>query len=147
MANAWYNQAKGRLLNGDLILSSDTIKAMLLKGTSYSFDKDHDAPTDLTPASNEVSGGSYARQTLGTKSGTVDDTNDLGYFSCGTITFSAVPAQGGSNVTALVIYEHVTNDTDSRLIAYFDTGTGFPLTPNGGDITVTIAATGLLKIT
>lgn len=147
MANAWYNQAKGRLLNGDLVLSTDTIKALLLKGTGYTFDKDHDAPDNLTPASNEVSGGSYARQTLGTKSGTVDDSNDLGYWSCGTITFTAVPAQGGSNVTALVIYEHVTNDTDSRLIAYFDTGTGFPLTPNGGDITVTISASGLLKIT
>jgi len=147
MANAWYNQAKGRLLNGDLILSSDTIKAALILTTpSYTFNADDDAPSSWV--SSEAAGGSYARQTLGTKSGTVDDSNDLGYWSCGTITFTAVPVQAGtSTIKALIIYEYVTNDTDSRNIAYFDTGTGFPLTPNGGDITVTIAAGGLLKIT
>lgn len=144
MANNWYNIAKGRLLNGDLVLATDTIKALLLKGTSYSFDKDHDYVDHV--ATYEASGGSYTRQTLASKTGTTDNTNDRGEWSCATITFTAVPAQGGDNITAVVVYEHVTNDADSPLIAYFDTGTGFPLTPNGGDITVTINAEGLLQI-
>ncbi len=39
---------------------------------------------------------------------------------------------------ALVIYQHTGVDATSELIAYIDTGvTGLPVTPNGGDITVT----------
>lgn len=147
MANAWYNRGKLIALDSSLNLTSDTIRVLALKGTGYTFDPDHDFVTDLTPGSNEVSGGSYARQDLGTKAVNVDDTNDRAEFTAAATTFSAVPAQGGSNVTALVVFKFVTNDTDSPLIAYIDTGTGFPLTPNGSDITVTWNAEGVLQLT
>jgi len=145
-ANRYYNTALHRLLTGDLNLTSDTIKAMLII-TGGTFDRDQDFVSDLTPASYEAAGGSYARQTLGTKTFSVDDVNNRGEFSCATITFTAVPAQGGSNIIAVVIYEHVGADAANPLIAWIDDGTGFPLAPNGSDIQVTINAEGLLQLT
>ena len=50
------------------------------------------------------------------------------------ITFSAVT---GATAGAIVIFIDSGVDTTSNLVAYIDTATGLPVTPNGGDITVT----------
>ncbi len=145
MANKWYNRGLYLNLSSSLDLAADTLKVLLLKGSGYSFDPDHNFVADLTPASNEVSGGSYARQTLAGKSVTEDDANDRAAFDCSDLTFSAVPAQGGgAQVTALVLFKEVTNDADSPLLAFFDTVTGLPFTPSGSDVVFQVAAAGLL---
>ena len=50
------------------------------------------------------------------------------------ITFSSVAA--GDAIQALVIFKDTGAEATSPLIAYIDTGTGLPVTPNGGDITI-----------
>jgi len=50
------------------------------------------------------------------------------------VTFTAVT---GDPSEALVGYKHTGVESTSRLIWYIDTATGLPVTPNGGDITVT----------
>ena len=57
------------------------------------------------------------------------------------MTFAAV---NGPSIEALVIYREVLgtdgvtpDEAASPLIAYIDTATGLPITPNGGDIIVT----------
>jgi len=50
------------------------------------------------------------------------------------VTFTAVT---GASVESIVIYKHTGTDSTSRLIAFIDTATNLPITPNGGDITVT----------
>jgi hypothetical protein len=40
----------------------------------------------------------------------------------------------GASVEAIAIYQDTGNEATSRLIAYIDTATGLPVTPNGGDI-------------
>jgi hypothetical protein len=50
------------------------------------------------------------------------------------VTFTAVT---GASVESIVIYKHTGTDSTSRLIAYIDTATNLPVTPNGGDITIT----------
>ena len=50
------------------------------------------------------------------------------------VTFSAV---SGDPSEALVIYKHNATESLATLIAYIDSATGLPVTPNGGDITVT----------
>jgi len=42
----------------------------------------------------------------------------------------------GDTCEAIVIYKHTGTESTSRLIAYIDTATGLPVTPNGGDITI-----------
>ena len=59
-----------------------------------------------------------------------------GIFNAATVTFTSVSA--GKDVSgALVLYIDTGTDTTSNLVAYIDTATGLPVTPNGGDITVT----------
>jgi hypothetical protein len=68
-----------------------------------------------------------------------------GLFDGGDLTFSSVSA--GNSIEALVIYRKNSGaNTTWRLVAYIDTGaTGLPVTPNGGDITVTWNASGIVQ--
>jgi hypothetical protein len=53
----------------------------------------------------------------------------------------------GASVEALVIYIDTGVAGTSRLVAYIDTGvTGLPVTPNGGDITITWNASGIFAL-
>ena len=49
-------------------------------------------------------------------------------------TFTSV---SGDTVEAIVLYKDTGDAATSPLIAYIDTATGLPLTPNGGDVTIT----------
>jgi hypothetical protein len=68
-----------------------------------------------------------------------------GVFDGANVTFSAVT---GDPCEALVIYRKTAGaNTEWRLVAYLDTGvTGLPVTPNGGDITVTWNASGIFAL-
>ena len=47
------------------------------------------------------------------------------------------PQVSGSTINAIVIVKDTGTEATSPLIAYIDTATGLPITPNGGDIIVT----------
>ena len=50
------------------------------------------------------------------------------------VTFTSV---SGASIEAIVLYVDSGSEATSALIAYIDTATGLPITPNGGDIIVT----------
>lgn len=124
MANALYNKAKESFLsqNPSIDLDTDTIKVSLIDTAAYTFSAAHDFWDDA------VAGVIGTPQTLGTK--TVTD----GAFGAANSTFTAV---SGATVEALIIYKDTGVAGTSPLIAYIDTATGLPVTPNGGNITVT----------
>jgi hypothetical protein len=68
-----------------------------------------------------------------------------GTFDGDNLTFSSVT---GASVEALVIYRHNAGANSTwPLVAYIDTSvTGFPVTPNGGNITVTFNASGIFTL-
>jgi hypothetical protein len=68
-----------------------------------------------------------------------------GTFDGDNVTFTAVT---GASVEALVYYRHNSGaNTTWRLVLYQDSSvTGLPVTPNGGDITVTFNASGIFTI-
>lgn len=68
-----------------------------------------------------------------------------GVFDGADVTF---PAVTGATCEALVIYrKNAGANTTWRLVAYIDTGvTNLPVTPNGGDITVTWNASGIFAL-
>jgi hypothetical protein len=59
-----------------------------------------------------------------------------------------IPSVSGATVEALVLFvKNAGANTTWRLLAYLDTGvSGLPATPNGGDITVTWDAAGILAL-
>lgn len=124
MANALYDTGRASFLNGGVNWGSDNIKAVLVKVTSgYTVNLATDAFFSTIVAGNRIAiSGNLASKT--TTAGVADAAD---------VTFSAV---SGAAAGAVVIYKDTGTDTASQLIAYIDTATGLPVTPNGGDITI-----------
>lgn len=122
MANALYDSGRNAFLTGDIDWVADTIKAVLVDTADYTVNlSTHDFLDDVAV------GGRVATGTLASKTATagVADAADL--------TFSTVT---GDVSEALIIYKDSGVEGTSQLIAYIDTATGLPVTPNGGDIVV-----------
>ena len=67
-----------------------------------------------------------------------------GTFDAADITFSSVT---GDESEAVILYVDSGSDATSRLICFLDTvASGLPVTPNGGDITVTWNASGIFDL-
>ncbi len=122
MANALYPSFKKLLLDGDIDLATDTIRAALIDTGVYTYSSAHDFYDDV------VAGLVGAAVTLTSK------TTTAGVFDAADAVVSAVT---GNTVEAVIIYKSTGVDSTSPLIAYIDTATGLPVTPNGGDITIT----------
>ena len=121
-----YNRTKRNALEGDLELDSATIKCLLLKSSAPAFNPDHNFVADLVPGTNEITGGGYLRQTLGSKTFVQDDPNDRAEARNNELTFLTVAA--GQTIGAAVVYREVTTDADSVLVGYYD----LPDTPTDG---------------
>lgn len=82
---------------------------------------------------------------IGTAQRNITPTVANGTFDSDNVTFTAV---SGASVEALIIYRHNSGaNTTWKVVLYLDTSvTGLPVTPNGGDITVTWNASGIFTI-
>ena len=82
---------------------------------------------------------------VGTDQEILTKTQVTGTFDGTDLTYTAV---SGASVEALVLYrKNGGANTTWPLIAYIDTGvTGLPVTPNGGNITITWNASGIFKL-
>jgi hypothetical protein len=58
----------------------------------------------------------------------------------------AYTAVSGATCEALVFFKDTGVTTTSDLGWWFDTASGLPLTPNGGDVNVTFSASGIIKV-
>ena len=134
MANAIYPIYKQALLDGlsDIDINDGTVKVALIDTNDVAYSAAHDFHADISAA---VVG---TPQTIG------NTTVTTGLFDGDNVTFTAVT---GDVCEALIIYIDTGNTATSRLVAYLDTGvTGLPVTPNGGDITVTWDAAGIFQL-
>jgi hypothetical protein len=143
MANALYPKWKQQLFSftANNNLSAGTVKVALVDTGIYTYnfnDQFYDASTSSDVQSATVG----TPQTLGSKVFTAISTG--GNFDAADVTFTAVT---GATVEALVIYIDTGTPTTSPLVAYIDTSvTGLPVTPNGGDITITWNASGIFTL-
>lgn len=133
MANALYPKWKEQLLQftANNNLSAGTVKvALVTSGYTYS-----SSDQFYSSVSASVVG---TPQTIGSK------TYTNGIFDGADVTFTAV---SGSQVVSLVIYIDTGSSATSPLVAFIDTGvTNLPVTPNGGDITITWNASGIFAL-
>lgn len=124
MANTLYDFARQRFLEAQINWLNDTVKVILVDSGAYTVQTAiHQYLSDI-PTSARIAG----PVTLTGKStaGGAADANDC--------TFTSV---SGNSIEAIVIYSDSGSEATSPLIAYIDTATGLPITPNGGDIIVT----------
>lgn len=122
MTNALYPKGREGFLVGDISWTTDTVKAVLVDTGLYSFNAAHDNLDDI-PSGARVA--TSAALTGKTATDGVADADDL-----------ALAAVTGSTVEAVVLYVEAGTEATSRLIAYIDTATGLPVTPNGGTVNV-----------
>jgi len=138
MANAVYPIYKQNLLAGTSGYDLDNDDATngpfcaLVDTGTYTYSSAHDFYNDLSGV-------------VGTDQRIVAPTVTNGTFDGNDLTYSSV---SGNSVEALVIYRHNSGANSTwPLVAYIDTGvTGLPVTPNGGNITVTWNASGILTL-
>ena len=124
MADAIYGLGRKAFLDGGIDLLSDDIRVILIDAADYTVAIDtHDFLDDIPAGARVAVSGAMASK-----------TTTLGVYDAADITFSSVT---GDVSEALVIYRHTGVDSTSELIAYIDGATGLPVTPNGGDITIT----------
>lgn len=131
MASAIYPKFKEALLQGDYDLSTAVVRAVLVDTGTYTYNSAHDFYNDLSGVVGTESG-AFASKTF---------TN--GTFDAADITFTAVT---GSTAEAIVLFVDTGNVATDALIAFLDSATGLPVTPNGGDINVTWNASGIFTL-
>lgn len=133
MANALYPKYKEAILQSaaNSNMSSGTVKVALVDTGTYTYSAAHEFYSSVT-------GVVGTPQTIGTK------TFTNGVFDGADVSFTGVT---GNSVEALIIYIDTGTAGTSRLVAFIDTGvTGLPVTPNGGDISVTWNASGIFAL-
>jgi hypothetical protein len=123
MANAMYTKGLNSFLQGEINWVSDSVSAILINTSLYTVDIANHQYLSSIPAGARVA---TAPLTGKTASGGVADAADL--------VFSAV---SGAACSAIAMVKITGNEATSNLLLYFDTATGLPVTPNGGDLTLT----------
>ena len=143
MANSFYNAFLNGILGSHATrvdLDSDTIKMALVDNGSGEGAPDAAADDFWDDQDAGLIGTAY---TLANK--------DIGGAGVGVFDNTVNPAPAftavsGATVESLVFYKDTGTPSTGNLICWFDTGTGLPLTPNGGDVNVTFNASGIFKI-
>lgn len=124
MANAIYKKGIEAILNGAIDLDTDNIKVVLVDLADYTVNlATHDFLAD-------VDGGTAV---VATSPNLTSPTITDGVFDAADFTFTGV---SGDQSEALIIYRDSGASATSELIAFIDTATGFPITPDGGNIDV-----------
>jgi len=144
MANRFFNSFRNNLLDSSPATATDrvdfidgTIKAVLLDEGAYTYSATHSHYSDA------VAGAIGTPQTIG--SPTVGSLG-VGIFDGADVTFTAVT---GASVESILLFQSNGGaNTTWPLIGIIDTvSSGLPVTPNGGDITITWDnANGILKV-
>lgn len=130
MASAMYPSAKKLFLDGDLDLLTHDIKVVAVS-SSYTYNSAHDFRDDLTGV-------------IATSANLASKTTTAGTFDAADLTpaFTSVT----TNINALVIYRDTGVAATSPLIAYIDSGTGLPLTQDGGNVNTTWNGSGIFTL-
>lgn len=123
MANALFDSGREGFLDGSIDWDTDAIKLILVDHTD-----DTPAPAtdvnldDITAPARVATSANFSSKTV-----------TAGVADAADVVLSAV---SGDEAESIVIYADSGVESTSRLIAFIDTATGLPVTPNGGDITI-----------
>ncbi|MFD6770597.1 hypothetical protein ACFWC6_30740 [Micromonospora chalcea] len=141
MANGYFTPAVEGFIAGEIDLDTAVIKVALVRG--YTFSASHKFVSDVTTAGGTINGTSAALANK-TVSGGVFDADDTTISATasavnhGLLLFQSSAVTGGADVAA----------TAQRVIAWYDTGTGLPIQPGTGTVTITWPASNpkILKV-
>ena len=123
MANVLYDKGRQGFLDGSIDWDTDDIRAILIDTADYTVNlATHDNLDDIPEAARVAVSTALTGKTVVDGVADADD-----------VTFTAVE---GDECEAIVLYKHTGTESTSRLIAYINSATGLPVTPNSGNIDV-----------
>lgn len=122
MASSLYDKGREKFAKAQINWETDTVKAVLVDTGAYTFNQSHEFLSDVAGAARISTLVALAGKTA---TGGACDANDLTF-----------PAVSGTSIEAIIIYKEGASDALSPLLAFIDTATGLPITPNTGDIIV-----------
>jgi hypothetical protein len=130
VANAVFPAALSGFLSGAIDVDTAVIKVALVRG--YTYDSNDVFMSDVTGGGGTVHATSAALSSI---------TTTGGAFDAGDVVMTGVSANASDHVLIVFQSSAVTGGADvaasaQRLIAYIDTGTGFPIVPNGGNVSI-----------
>lgn len=145
MANALYVAFRNGILGSHATrvdLDADTLRAAFADTGTYTVNlTTHDFFDDLSGISPNA---------VYNTAGTVLTTPTIGSVAAGVFdadnTLFSAYSNGSVSVEAIVLWKVGAAAASSNLIAYWDTVTGMPFTPSGGDVTIAWSASGLFSI-
>ncbi len=133
MANSMYAFGRESYLGGDLAWDSNDVRCILIDEADETVNLSTDQDlVDVTGAGIVATSSAMGSKTI--TNGTAD---------CADFSFTAVT---GDQSESLTWYYHTGTSSTSILICNVDTATGLPVTPNSGDIAVTINASGVFAL-
>lgn len=123
MANAVYSKCKEKMLQAGINLMTGDVKAILVDALNYTVNlATHDYLDDIPLVARTATSPVLENKTIA-----------FGVFDADNVTFALV---SGNESEAIVLYVDTGVEEESPLVAYIDTATGLPITPNGGDIVI-----------
>lgn len=125
-----YKAAQEKALTPDLSSGAVNIKAMLIDAGAYTYSAAHEFLTD-------VPGGAIIATSANLTGKTVNPAD--GSFDAADFAFTAVSGVPCEN---LIVFHDTGVAGTSRLMCFYDTATGLPVTPIGTDINVAVNASG-----
>lgn len=123
MANAVYSLARQKLLEGSIAWLTADIKCVLVDTDDYTVNLLTDEFLDDVTLAGQVA----------ISPNFTGKTSTLGVADADNVVFSSV---AGDESEAVVIFLDTGDSATSPLLAYIDTATGLPATPNGNNINV-----------
>lgn len=130
MANGLFNPGREGFLAGEIDANTAVLKVALVR--SYTFNAAHKFCSDITTAGGVFHVTSDALASVTVTDGILDAADKLissvasNANNHSVLLFQASAVTGGADVAA----------TAQRVIAWIDTGTNYPIVPNGGDVTL-----------
>lgn len=122
MADFMYNKARERFATAALDWVNDDIRVMLVDAADYTPDPSHEFLSSI-PIGGRVASAALADKTA--TDGVCDATDTV------------LTSVTGDQCEMLVLYKDTGDPATSPLIVKLDSYAGLPVTPNGGNITIT----------
>ena len=140
MASNIYNNGLLKILDRTVDYVSDNV-AVLLVDNAYTFSETHEYVSNVSGEVVNDIGSGYARQSLASKTITLNTSANAVVFDCADISYTAIDTT--NTIAGAVIYKDSGTDSTSDLVAFIDFA---DIITNGSDIDLQINANGLFRI-
>jgi len=139
-----YNEAKRAFAAAEIDTDApdDFRIVLVMSNTTADTEDDTNLMNGFTTL-DEFDGATYTRQELAGDALNEDSANNRAEYDANDTSFTTVGA-GTRQVVGALLIKHITDDTDSVPLAYYN-GTGFPFSANGSTVTLVWDLQGILQ--